>query len=169
MSELRRRQSALTCRVFLSYSHSDIAVARQVKSALEQAGARVFLAEDSIPVGNGLQQSIERGIQECDLFVLLWSKAASESAWVPHEFGQARGLKKRVVPFVLDADAPIPPFLGNTKYIRAYEGIDTGTGVLAAEVKSLLASKRESQRANDSAILTLLALGAILLAARESK
>lgn len=168
MSELRRRQRALQCRVFLSYSHSEVAIARQVRAALEEAGARVFLAEDSVPVGDSLQQSIEAAIRECDLFVLLWSKAASESAWVPNEFGQALGLKKRVAPFVLDAEAPIPSFLGSIKYIRAYDGIDIGLGALAAEVGSLLSSKRANQSANDSRFFALLALGAILLAARGS-
>src|SRR5437867_4721717 len=108
MSIAQGRVEARTFRVFVSYSTKDMALVRRVKSALEGAGATVFVAEYSIAPGGSLREEITAAINNCDLFVVLWSKHAASSEWVGPEIGHATGRGKRIVTFVLEADATVP-------------------------------------------------------------
>jgi len=44
----------------------------------------------------------EIAIQACDLFILLWSKNAPASEWVPQEIGIDHASQRNILPFVLE-------------------------------------------------------------------
>lgn len=107
--------------VFVSHSSEDAVVASQVASALRAQGHTVWLDESDLPAGASLASSIEAGIVQSNVFLLLHSAAASTSSWVSLEWQAAleRTLIEsdyRFVVAVLDA-APLPFLLRGRKWI----------------------------------------------------
>lgn len=79
--------------VFISYSHTESALARSLKKSLEglskkwhqRRARRVFLDEASIPTGALLESSVVTALNESDAFLLIASTAAGKSLWVNSE------------------------------------------------------------------------------------
>jgi hypothetical protein len=122
--------------VFVSYSHEDAA------SYVRQLG--VFLAEHGIPawfdkeVVTGLRQSteIEEQIRTCAVFVIVMTRAASQSARISNEVNLANQLGKPIVPLLLDGDVFVG--LNHLQYQDVHGGsmpvatfINTVRGLLA--------------------------------------
>ena len=80
-------------------------------------GIDVWFDKWEIKAGESITGGIGKGIEECDVFVLLWSAAAKGSGWVETEMRAA--IRKRVddhafrmVPVMLDGTA-LPPLLAD--------------------------------------------------------
>jgi hypothetical protein len=116
--------SMTTFRIFVSYSSLNLDKANQIRSMLRGTPVEVFVADDSVAPGEKLPEKIEAAIRECDLFVLLWSEDAEKSKWVPIELGLAQGLEKPLLPILLSANTPLPPFFRDLKYIDAVANPD---------------------------------------------
>jgi hypothetical protein len=106
--------------VFISYSTPDLANATALGSWMTAAGAQPFLAEYSLAPGRPLAADIVGAIQRCDLFLLLWSRNARESEWVPQEIGIARGTQKPIIPVVLQHGLELPGFIKDLKFLALY-------------------------------------------------
>ncbi len=148
-------------KVFVSYSTKNIHIAQWAIQALSQPGiTEVFVAEYSVQAGSNLDEQILAEIRACDLFVLLWSGSARQSDWVPHEIGAARMANKATVPVVLERGVPVPGFISNIKYLRAYENWDGTFATLTSMVQTqaLLAAQQKK-----ALIVVGLILGAIAL------
>ena len=59
-------------------------------------------------------------IQQCDLFILLWSHHAEASEWVSQEIGIAKAYGRPIIPVSLQESAVPSGFLRGTKYLRLY-------------------------------------------------
>lgn len=99
-------------RVFISYSHKDSVVARQIHSVLAEHQLTVWLDVHEIVPGQSVSGQITDGLQKADYFILLISEDSTNSNWVKREIAFAIDLadkEKRlaVIPIVLDR-APIP-------------------------------------------------------------
>ena len=146
-------------KVFVSYSTRNIHIAQWAIQALSRAGVtEVFVAEYSVEPGAVLDERILSEIRACDLFVLLWSGAARTSDWVPQEIGAARMANKTIVPIVLEANLPVPGFIGHVKYLRAFENWEGSFTALKqlVEGQSLGAAKRRK-----AGTILVLILGAV--------
>jgi len=155
------RRPVTAYRVFVSYSTSNIEIAKWSMQALSKRGvAEVFVAEYSLEPGAVLDERILAEIRACDLFVLLWSGAARQSDWVPQEIGAARMADKVIVPIVLEPNLPVPGFLSNVKHLRAYENWDGAFVALQDFVddQATLAAQRQQ-----AAVVLGLILGGIAL------
>lgn len=97
-------------KVFISHSWDDGEISKRLRDQLQADGAIVFIDYDKIRGGRSLPKKIGEGINWCDEFVLLWSRAASKSPWVEEEWTCAWMLRKLIVPCILD-DTPLPPVL----------------------------------------------------------
>lgn len=75
--------------IFLSYSSKDNQLALELRNALESKGAKVFIAEQSIPVGEAWKEEIRQAIRCAKLVVLLLTPASVNSPWVIFECGAA--------------------------------------------------------------------------------
>src|SRR5258708_22791065 len=80
--------------VFVSHSHQDDAVCRQLVTALRGVGADVWYDEHNMGSGQ-LGPTIEREIKARPVFVLILSPAALTSAWVEDEARWAYGLYRK--------------------------------------------------------------------------
>ncbi|MGH9450884.1 MAG: toll/interleukin-1 receptor domain-containing protein [Terriglobia bacterium] len=109
-------------KVVVSYSTHNIHIAQWTVQALSRPGiTEVFVAEYSLEPGAELDERILAEIRACDMFILLWSRAARQSDWVPAEVGAARMARRLIVPVVLEPNVPLPGFIAQVKHLRAYE------------------------------------------------
>ena len=102
-------------RVFISYSRRDAAKMRAVRQLLRAPAPdqiAVFVDADTLVVGDPWNAKLIRALEQCDVFVLLWSWNARTSRWVEREWGAAlaRSPQPRIVPVLLD-NVELPPAL----------------------------------------------------------
>jgi hypothetical protein len=102
VSELAESSPFKTDSVFLSYASEDLAVATQIRDALDAAGVDVWFDRRRLESGDAFQNVIEKNIEECSYFVPLisrhtarmdkrffqreWKKAIEESAAWPEGY-----------------------------------------------------------------------------------
>jgi hypothetical protein len=106
--------------VFLSHSHADNAFARRLANDLKDAGARVWIDEAEIQVGDSLIERIRDGIDAMDYLAVILSPDSVESEWVRREVEIAmnqeiEGKKVKVLP-ILYKRCNLPGFLKGKFY-----------------------------------------------------
>lgn len=106
-------------RIFVSYSTKDLADVEALKASLAVSPIEIFVAENSVKPSESLANEIKSAINNCDLFVVVWSNHAKNSDWVSQEIGQAIALNKKVLPIVLEGTMGLPGFMSDLKYISA--------------------------------------------------
>jgi hypothetical protein len=80
-------------KVFISYSHKDEALARQVVMFLENAGLNAWYDKREIMPGDNWAEKVAEGLKECDAMVVLLSPDALESDHVRWDISYALGEK----------------------------------------------------------------------------
>ena len=88
--------------VFVCHSSSDKAVADMIVESLENDGISAWIAPRDIPAGSDYGASIIRGLRECEVLVLVFSKMSNESDAVIREVQFAFNKKKAIVPFRIE-------------------------------------------------------------------
>jgi len=123
-------------KVFISHNKADKTSARALAVLLVEQGVDVWFDEWEIGPGESITGGIERGLSECDVFVLLWSAAAHASNWVGTEvraFIRRRvdddGL--RIIPLMIDGTS-LPALVAD------YRGFDLSGGTSLDEVAAEL-------------------------------
>lgn len=92
--------------VFLSFSYLDSALAFAVRDGLQSRNIDVWKAPESIPSGVDWASAIHAGIQQQQVFLLLWSDAAMASAAVSKEIGLAARHHRLLLPLRLTQAMP---------------------------------------------------------------
>jgi hypothetical protein len=103
-------------RAFTSYASADRAEVLRRVQAVRAVGLKCFQDVIDLEPGERWQQALYRHIDECDLFLLFWSKHARDSEWVMKEAryalarqgGQALA-PPAIRPVVLENPAALPP------------------------------------------------------------
>lgn len=106
--------------VFLSHSHADKTFARRLAEDLRSAGARVWIDEAEIQLGDSLIKKISAAIDEVDYLAVVLSPTSVESEWVRREVEIAlneeiAGQTVKVLPLLL-LTCEIPAFLRGRLY-----------------------------------------------------
>ena len=96
---------AMNKSVFISYSSKDERYIKKMTQMLEKMGITYWIAPDMIPAGSNYAREIPSAIQNCDIFLLVLSKASQQSIWVEKEIDSAIYYRKTIVPFQID-DSP---------------------------------------------------------------
>src|SRR5690242_8474247 len=94
--------------VFVSYAHSDGAIAERVAEALRREGFRVW-RDDELPAHRAYADVIEERLKSAGAVVVLWSAEAAKSQWVRAEADTARSAGT-LVQALLDGTMPPLPF-----------------------------------------------------------
>ncbi|UCD23550.1 MAG: TIR domain-containing protein [Gemmatimonadota bacterium] len=92
-------------KLFISYSHQDKSVAKQVAEALSGRGYDVFW-DARIPTGMTFDTYIYRELEDSDAVIVLWSTHSVDSDYVKEEAEYAK-TKRMLVPLTIDA-TPLP-------------------------------------------------------------
>ncbi|MEO1369557.1 MAG: TIR domain-containing protein, partial [Acidobacteriota bacterium] len=116
-------------RIFLSHSSADIEPVKAFATALEARGLEVWLDHWDIDIGVDFVDHINKGLDACDVGLVVLSQAAAESGWVRAELSAMTWASveegKPLIPVTLHGDAPVPPLLRPLVHrdIRAVDAI----------------------------------------------
>jgi len=91
-------------KVFLSYAREDVDTAKPLAECLGRAGHEVWW-DRQIQGGSRFATEIDRELKDAEAVVVLWTKAALESAWVQDEAAEGRDTG-RLVPTSVDGSRP---------------------------------------------------------------
>jgi hypothetical protein len=96
-------------RTFICYASADrLFLSREIIPLLNRHGIETWFSGEDIRTADEWEQSIRRGLEECDWFVVALSPRALESHWVRAEVHWAVDRRQgRVVPILLEACDPI--------------------------------------------------------------
>jgi hypothetical protein len=99
-------------KIFISHNAKDKETARLLAGLFADRGISFWFDEYEIKPGESITGGIGKGIEDCDVFILMWSAAAKASKWVDTEMRAA--IRKRVddtsfrlIPLMLD-DTALP-------------------------------------------------------------
>lgn len=92
--------------VFLSYSYVDAALATAVRDGLQSRNIDVWKAPESIPSGVDWASAIHAGIEQQQVFLLLWTDAAMASEAVSKEISLASQHRRLLLPLRLTLAMP---------------------------------------------------------------
>ena len=128
--------------VFISYASRDASVAREVASALANAGVTAFVAESDILPGQSWTEAILRAITSSQVFVLILTKSANESRQVIREVELAENNGLTICPYLIGQVHPVGALeylVGSRQWI---DGNDEGSvHVLVTAVQSALTAQ----------------------------
>ncbi|MSM38680.1 MAG: TIR domain-containing protein [Geobacter sp.] len=123
-------ESASTAKttMFLSHSHKDKELAKGLKNHLKSFGVNIYIdIEDSDMPGSTNRETAERikgAITRLHYFLILATRNAMDSKWVPWEIGVADGKKPHDKILVVPVIDPTGKFHGS-EYLQLYKRIDT--------------------------------------------
>lgn len=78
--------------IFLSHSHADKTFVRKLAADLRKAGARVWVDEAELQIGDSLIEKIREGIDEMEYVGAVLSPSSIASKWVQRELDVAMNL-----------------------------------------------------------------------------
>jgi len=89
--------------IFVSYSRATDDRVRPLVDLLRARGYRVFYDQKEIQVSDKWKERLSRGVAASRVMVLCWSQEAAASEYVRYELFRAEGLKKPVLPWLMDS------------------------------------------------------------------
>lgn len=125
-------------KVFISHSHHDARLARDLARRIQTAGAKPYIAEAEIkPRANWIDQirSVMRSSDE--VVVLLTSKSVS-SEWLSLEMGVAFGLHKLITPITFNLSARELPIVVESLLTVSYANVNS----YVAQLKERVSTKK---------------------------
>lgn len=119
-------------RIFLSYSHSDLALADRLRSDLQHRGCSVWVDVKGVKVGDSISKAIESALESADYVCLVLSQNSVSRPWVQREYRAAltlqlatAGDKPRILPVVLE-EVDVPVLLRDIRYADFRSGYPRG-------------------------------------------
>jgi TIR domain len=109
--------------IFVSYAHEDASLAQTLATALESQGARVWIDQGELLVGDSLIERISEAIAEFDFVAALVSHASVGSNWCRKEIALAmskqlkREARRVTVLPIRVGDVAMPPSLMDVKWM----------------------------------------------------
>lgn len=116
-----------SAKFFITHSCKDLEFAERLRDDLHASGLDGFFDMYSIQPGDDLVARINKGLEECDVYIPILSFAALESPWCKEEISAAislgnqpsrKGRPRIISVLVEDCAAMIPPLLQNRVYLR---------------------------------------------------
>lgn len=126
--------------VFISYRRSDQAKAQQLHALLKQRGVDAWY-DTQVGVGEDWRRATAKALDAAPIFVLLFSKSASESAEIGKELAAATFSKKLVIPVRLEDIQPSGEFLyelASRNWFDAFENTEARFEILADKLAALV-------------------------------
>lgn len=121
--------------VFISYKAEEYSEAKWVKDRLEASGIPCWMAPASIPGGSNYALQIPRAIRGCQAFVVILSRKAQQSKWVPRELDQAINSEKLILPFCIDNSPLRDDFAFYLANVQRYEAWQDREGALRSMIR----------------------------------
>lgn len=124
-------------KVFISHTHNDSSLAKEIASALAKKGLDVWNAETEIFPGDNWAEKVSDALKESDAMVVLLTPKSLESRIVQREIEYALGDKsynKRLIPVLVGSEESIstesiPWILQRLQMIRLSKPEQTDEGI----------------------------------------
>lgn len=132
--------------IFISYKSEEYSDAFWVKEQLEKEGLSCWMAPMDISGGTSYATEIPKAIKNCKVFVLILSKGAQESKWVPRELDQAINENKIIMPFTIKKctlQSDFSFYLTNVQRYDAYLNKNSAMESLTRDIKKHLGIKEK--------------------------
>jgi basic membrane lipoprotein Med (substrate-binding protein (PBP1-ABC) superfamily) len=133
--------------VFISYSNKDKTIADAVCAKLEDEKVRCWMAPRDVPPGANFAGSIVDAIENCKVFVLIWSANTNTSEHILNELNQAFDSGITVIPFRVENVEPsksLKYYIGRTHWLDAITPpLEKHIQTLADTIFNLLGRKME--------------------------
>src|SRR5437762_1371747 len=84
--------------VFISHSHEDNELVRDLARRLREAGLKPLVEFADLPIGADWKKTVREYIRAADAVLILLTPAALRSAWTMAELGMAEGFERIVLP-----------------------------------------------------------------------
>ncbi len=130
--------------VFISYKSEEFGIATEIYERLNKNGVSAWMAPQDIPGGSSYAMEITNAIKNCKIFLLVLSKAAQTSQWIPKEIDNAINEKKLILPFMVEKctlNAEFSFLLSNIQFKDGYTNREEALKKLIAETKQHLGIK----------------------------
>lgn len=101
-------------RVFISYSHLNRPLAKEVAGALRSAGTEVWIDFEQLRHGQSIQEEIERGLSDADFFVAIITQEPTPMFRM--ELEKARERRLRIIPLI-HKEGDVPSEVREIRYI----------------------------------------------------
>jgi len=88
--------------IFISYSKKDVVYAEKLVNALRREGFNPWVDMNELGAGTHWQTRLHKQILTCDAYILIMSRNATASRWVPDELVTAKSKGKPIFPLLLD-------------------------------------------------------------------
>ena len=111
--------------VFISYSNNDADIAKKLKAQLTKQGISICPDEYSFKPDKPWENQIKEAIKSASVMLVLVSKNYNESSWMWFERGVAYGLRKKIVPVLIEDSVAVPSDLKGVLYFNAQKASDT--------------------------------------------
>ncbi|HKS23667.1 MAG TPA: toll/interleukin-1 receptor domain-containing protein [Thermoanaerobaculia bacterium] len=102
--------------IFISYDHTDTEFAERLAKSLRDAGAKVWIDEAGIRVGDDYVETITAAIEEHEEFLLIMTPAANKSRFVKLELRRAFRKMRALLP-VMRIECEVPFLVDDRHYI----------------------------------------------------
>lgn len=132
--------------VFISHSTKNADIATSMKSYLEARGIMCWKAPEDIQPGEVFADAIWRGITECPIMVLIFSKDSSESGFVLSEINIATDQKMHVIPFRIEdiqLSGAMAFYLSTKQWVEALANMEKGFADLHDRLVKILGTQVE--------------------------
>lgn len=107
-------------KVFIIYSHKDKDKVMEIEKGLIDFGVIVLIDYNTVNIGDNIEESIEKNIQNVNKILFITSQYSERSEWIEHELKIAMELNKQILPIMLDDTIP-PKALIGIKYAKLEE------------------------------------------------
>jgi hypothetical protein len=108
-------------KVFISYSHNDNQIARQISHSLEEFGFEVFY-DEKISLGSNVFKELQTNLLTSDAFIVLVSNNSNNSQSVKQELVSAiayqQERKKPLITPIVIGDVEVPQILSRIRYLQ---------------------------------------------------
>ncbi|MEW9534458.1 toll/interleukin-1 receptor domain-containing protein [Microbispora sp. NPDC049125] len=127
--------------VFVSYSHEDAVLVKDLVARLERRGVRVAIDEVVMRPGTPLIHAVEQAIRDSAHGLLVFSAASTASGWVTNEYYvlMQRSIEtgQLFVPVLIE-DVPLPEFARSRFYSDLRDATDALLDERAGEIVEAL-------------------------------
>jgi hypothetical protein len=104
--------------IFISHSHKDLELARDLARRLKEVGVNAFVDADKVSAGGDISGAVLDALRKADEVLLVLTDNAVASSNVMFEFGAADALDKRVTPVVVTEGVEQRLPMVGSQYIR---------------------------------------------------
>ncbi len=108
---MAKRKPGIAPRVFISHSHRDDELVRDLARRLHGAGLIPVVDWTALPVGKDWKKTVREQIRGADAMLILVTPAIQSSAWMMAELGMAEGFERIILPVTVGlkpSDLPAP-------------------------------------------------------------